>query len=186
MACLSYANQPIRAQASKPSPSKGSYILNHQCPALITPGPDARHLGQFQSPLKVFTLAIPIPAYLALPCLVFACRYHDKVRTQVFFPLPLLINPGASLRAPQPSGMAWNTPSSVCRKLSFNDHTLLINWPHCIRIIIHQTSILKHMPLYRGEISTHFQLIVVKQESAQYYRHSEFFRKARNLILFTS
>ena len=29
------------------------------------------------------------------------------------------------------------------------------------------------MPLYRGEISTHFQLIVVKQQSSQYYRHSE-------------
>ena len=78
-------------------------------------------------------LAIPIPSYLALPRLVFACRYHDKLLTHVFFPLPLSADqPWCFPVLPLPSGMAWNTPSSVCRKLSFNDHSLLINWPHCI------------------------------------------------------
>lgn len=55
------------------------HSLGHYSPALTTPGPDTRQPGiapMPQSPLKLFTLAGPKLAYLALPIL--SHKNHNK------------------------------------------------------------------------------------------------------------
>lgn len=77
-------------------------ILGNYTPALLPAGPDVRQLRTaptIQSPLKLFKVANPQPAFPAFP--VPSCGNHDKAFCPQLFSFPLLPDPGASLCGPQ-------------------------------------------------------------------------------------
>lgn len=119
-------------------------------------------------------------SYTCSPCLALPGDTTIKVLAHVpRLPVPPG-QPWCFPMCPLPCGMVWRASSSVSNKLAFQRQLPPIYWPHHISIIINKTYILKHMPVYRGAVPPHFQLIIAKQASTQHYRHSEFSREARN------
>lgn len=107
-----------RAHISQPPPLWTSYTLSYYPPALIILGQDIWQLGASPTPwslLKLFKLANPKPAYLALP--IPSYTNHNKGSCSHFpSSFCLLTQPGAS-----PCGLEWyaSSPLGNCNKLSF-------------------------------------------------------------------
>lgn len=116
--CLSHPNESIQSPQSWPPP-----LMSHCAPVLSTPGPGTRWLEtapMWQSPLKVFLLANPNPAYSVLP--VPSHGNHKKGSCPHFPPIPPPVWPCLG-GMPLALGI-WEENSL------FNGRCLLICWPH--------------------------------------------------------
>lgn len=118
----------------------------HYFPALVIPGLGTRQLGTAltcQSPLKLFKLANPIPAYPALS--IPSCRNHNRVSCPHAAPAHFLTDPGASSCGP--------TCLACCALfLGICEYEKLPLWPSflCLHVSPYLTKIdpLKWVPKY--------------------------------------
>ena len=101
---LSNANQlTIQSTNPPPPPLLGFWFLSCYPPALITPGPDTKHLGKapmHQSPLKSFKITNLNPPKPALP--IPSHKNYNKGSFPQFSLLSLLTNPALSCVLPSP------------------------------------------------------------------------------------